>query len=383
MKKYNDIKGISYLLDKNKSIDYYISYTLNRTLSTFSYRNLPDSIPEKELERILQTNGHCIVAEVDGTLYAFAGSFSGLPNVYGLPVSYQVNNVALNLNKTYDIDKDCILIRNDTMLMGLVPLINRYAILLTENDISIRTGDILLRMISVISAPDERTKKSAESYISKIVNGDLSVIGENAFLDGIKMQHISNLSHAYMTQFIEIEQYLKGSMYNELGINANYNMKRGNITTGETLMDADLLNTFTDNMLFCRKEAIEKINDKYGLEIEVNYSPTWDTIKGKDIQNTLADSSTKQIVDNAVDIKAETETGIVQNEAEEPENVIDESEVTEEAEEPENEKLEESDSHVYQQESESSEDDVKLESEEKQSTDDETEDKKKKDEDED
>ncbi|MCS5737408.1 hypothetical protein, partial [Herbiconiux daphne] len=56
-------------------------YMLAKTLSMFEWAGLPDTIPRRELERLLQTHGHAFITEVDGELYAFAGGLGGVPDV--------------------------------------------------------------------------------------------------------------------------------------------------------------------------------------------------------------------------------------------------------------------------------------------------------------
>lgn len=43
--------------DKKASATQYVSYMLNRTQSMFKYTGLPDSLPQRNLELMLQTNG--------------------------------------------------------------------------------------------------------------------------------------------------------------------------------------------------------------------------------------------------------------------------------------------------------------------------------------
>lgn len=64
------IEQIYDVRDKIRNVQYYVDLTLNRTLSMFNYSNLPDTIPEIELEKILQLHGYGIVTEHKGDLVA-------------------------------------------------------------------------------------------------------------------------------------------------------------------------------------------------------------------------------------------------------------------------------------------------------------------------
>lgn len=261
--------------DKDTAVTEFIANTLAKTQSMFEYEGLPDSIPQKELERLLQTTGNAFVTSVDGGLYALSGGKGGEPDVYGRATLYTVANPALKLNKTYDIQKDGVLIENDSNGESLLPLIGRYAVLHTDGLISLNTASILTRITMLISASDDKTKQSADEFLRKIQDGEFSIIGENAFFKGVNMQTAPTTNSVYITQLIELIQYYKASMYNELGLNANYNMKRERLNLGEVSMNVDVLLPYVDNMLKERQNAVEKINAMFDTEISVKLASSW------------------------------------------------------------------------------------------------------------
>lgn len=262
--------------DKELCVSEYITYMLDRSQEMFKWTNLPDTIPQRSLELYLQTNGNTCIAEVDGKLYAFIGGLGGEPDAYYMPTIYTVANPALNISKNYRINEDCIVIPNDAMYIGLIPMYSRYATHLMENDISMRLVDINTRITSLLSASDDRTKASAVQYIADIEAGKLGVVAETALLDGIKAQPYSPTGLNQMTNLIEYHQYLKASWFNELGLNANYNMKRESINSEEAQLNSDSLLPLVDNMLKCRKDACERINNMFGTNISVELASAWE-----------------------------------------------------------------------------------------------------------
>lgn len=252
-------------------------YMLDRTQSIFQYEGLPDTIPQRMLELYLQCNGNACITEYNGNLYAFTGGLGGEPDEYYRPTVYTVANPALKFSKNLRIGEDCVIIPSDSMFIGLLPMFRRYATMLAENDLTIRIADINSRITSLLSAPDDRTKKAAESYLQKVENGDLGVIAETAFLDGIRAQpYTSSGMSNTITQLIEIQQYLKAGWFNDLGISANYNMKRESINTNEAQMDDKALLPLIDDMLRSRQTALELVNEKYGTNISVTLYSAWE-----------------------------------------------------------------------------------------------------------
>lgn len=262
-------------LDKDATTSVTMRYMFARTQSMFEYEGLPDTIPARMLEIYLQINGSCCITSINGELYALVGGFGGEPDPYYMPTIYTVANPSLNISKNLVIDSDCVIIPNDSMYIGLRPLFNKYASLLTENEISLQLASINTRMISLLSAADDMTKESAKQYIKDIVDGKLGVIGESKFFDGIKSQPNAQNSNNIITNLIELHQYIKASLYNEIGLNANYNMKRESINSDEASLNDDALKPFIDDMLEQRQQALEKVNNMFGTSITVRKSSIW------------------------------------------------------------------------------------------------------------
>lgn len=269
--------------NKEKSINDLIRTMLNRTQAMFTYTGLPDTMPQREIEMLLQLRGFGFVTEVNGNLYIFSGGLGGVPNEYYLPSEIVLANPKLSpymKKEPYKIDVDGVLVWGDSLMVGLLPICQRYATLLTENNITLRTALINLRSAFVISAADDITQKSAEEFIRNIEDGKQASIAEGAFFDGVKIQPaLGGISSNYITQIIEAQQYLKASWFNELGLNANYNMKRESIMAGESAMNLDSLLPLADNMLECRKIGVEKINAMYGTNITVDFNSAWENVQ--------------------------------------------------------------------------------------------------------
>ena len=264
-----------YCSDKAKVFENYCKYTFTRTQSMFTYEGLPDTIPVQWLESYLQRNGSCCIAEHEGKLYALLGNAGGEPDEYYQPTIYTVANPALNLSKSYKIGEDCVYCKNDYDAIGLVPLVSRYCGLMTENLLTVRISDINMRMMNLLSAPDDNTLQSTKQYLKDLEDGKLGVVGETPFFEGLKLQSKGVGNGDYMIQFIELQQYLKGSMYNELGINANFNMKREALSGQELSLNDDALMPLIDDMLKQRRAMCDELNEMFGLNVSVDYGSSW------------------------------------------------------------------------------------------------------------
>lgn len=262
--------------DKTTNLQSYIIYMLNRVMQMFDYSNLPDTLPKKMIELYTMVNGHAVVVKHEGKLYVCFGGFAGEPNEYYIPKQYIVANPYLKLFKTFTIGEDCVLLRNDTMMYGLMPLFRRYASALVENDLTMNMVDINSRIVALIDAPDDATKVSAEKFLSDVEDGKNGIIASNAFFNGIRTQPYGEHNYQRLTDLIEYQQYMKASWFNELGLNANYNMKREAITSNESQLNDDMLLPLIDDMMECRKNSWEEVNDMFGTDISVSWGSTWE-----------------------------------------------------------------------------------------------------------
>lgn len=314
---------IDYVKDKEKSIKTYMRYMIIRLQRMFKYNNLPDSIPKEILEYYLLCNGTCFIAKESSRLVAFTGHCGGQLDEYYRPTLYTVANPALQITRNYKIGEDGVMMRNDSMWLGLYPLMSRYATLMAENCITVRMADIMLRVMALLTAPDDKSKMAAQAYLSKLENGELAAIAENRFLDGIKMQSPPSNNGSYLTQFIELQQYLKGSFYNEIGLNANFNMKREAIGEGESSLNEDSLLPLCEDMLRCRQEDLDKINTMFGTNITVEFDSAWaNNVKEIDLRMAQMENEASQLAESSEN----SEEGAHIEEESEVESSIDEVE---------------------------------------------------------
>ena len=268
-------------LPKDLVFNSYIKYYLARCQSMFKYDGLPDTIPAKWLEHYLFVNGQCVFIKNGEDLIVTTGGMGGMPDIYYIPTKYIVSNpyIKEEARKEYTIGEDCVLIRNDTYSQGLIPLLTRYCSQLTENDLTMQTADILSRAMLTITATDRQTKESVEKWLQDLRKGKLSAIGELPSMVGNQDRTVNitpfQAVASTITDLIEYHQYLKASLYNELGLNANYNMKRESINSNESQLNDDMLHPLIDDMLARRREALEEVNKMFGTNITVEFNGAW------------------------------------------------------------------------------------------------------------
>lgn len=284
------------ITNKKEQLSKFRADMLNKSLTMFEWKNLPDTLPAVEIEKQLQTNGYSIIAKVQGNIYAFQGGFSG-QDPYNQPTKAIVNNPSLKYNGTFTINENCVIIKNDDMQQGLIHIYNKYGTLLIENQITMLMTDYNYRMPFTISSKDDSTTQSAREYLQKVIDGSLGVIGEAKLFDALKVTPTNNKGVNSFADLYGYQQFIEAQLNNTIGLATNNNMKRERLTTNEIEVNKNASYPLIDNMLRNRKQAVEKINKMFDLDIDVEFSSIWngtneDDNNGSNGDNPVSDNDT-------------------------------------------------------------------------------------------
>ena len=262
-------------------VEYYMANMFNRTLMMFEWKNLPDNMDSFDMEKFTQLKGFTlfIYDEKDGSrYYVLEGSkYDNISWNYEATKSLIVNPALKGLEQKYEIGKNCVLIRNDYVCVGLYPIIEKNSIDIANTDVSIRYAQFNTRFKTLFTASDDNDKDSVDGIIENIWNGlkPAAVVTNDLYkksIEGIQYSHSQNTD---IKDLIELKQYQLAQFFIELGINANYNMKKESVSADEFRMNDDALMPLIDQMLACRKKACKEINKIFGLNVDVELNSAW------------------------------------------------------------------------------------------------------------
>lgn len=280
---------IEYNRDQTKIFRYYANNMLKRTIRMFEYKNLPETLSARALEKYLQGGGKCVVYDVPASqiasdrkpgIYCFPCSVGGELDTYYLPTRVTISNPYLSLSVDLDIenDKEAVLLWNDSLLNGLSDMFNLYCSELTDNVTTLHFQEVIARIEAILKADSEDQKKDGKDFFRDIENGKFGILMNGEFLDEMVKNRVEMFSsNAKMTikDTLEARQFILAHWFIELGLNDNYNMKRESLNDGEIDANSDTLTPLIEDMLKTRKEGIARLNARYNLNIEVSLAPTW------------------------------------------------------------------------------------------------------------
>lgn len=310
---------------KKKALVDYLEYFFARTMTMFKWTGLPANIPQEDLERILQTCGHCVMFKLGEKLYISNGYLGGIQNEFYIPKEYIVSNpyipeLGRGESHNLTIGEDCVMIKNDFWYKGLQSLNRKYATLLLENDITLRMVDINARTAFIMTANDGNTADSANEFYRQLEDGNPCIIKKSGKVNVNGQPEIDivptvSVSSKFSTSVNEHHQYILALWWQELGVNANYNMKRETLTASEVGINDNQLLPLIECMLICRKRAAEEMNEMFGTNISVELSGVW--------RNIREEADMKRDADEANVNAVETETEKVEAEIEQIEAQVE------------------------------------------------------------
>lgn len=268
------------------TVQHYLNVT-TRNVSWNVESILPD-IPDHIIESWTQVCGWGALIRKSGKYHFVSGicaGWGGQLDEWYIPSTIIVTNPYSKdkIDGEYTLGKDAVLLRNDTCMQGLLPIICPAAELLTESAVTSVCGLQNLRIINIIRTANDNIKQAAERFLKLIRWGRAGIItgtqqktwsGSTA-QPAIETLPINGVPPNYLNQIIEMTQYQKAALLNTLGIQNNPNFKRERLTDDEVKQNAALANPLIDNMKACRQSFCDEVKRVFDVDISFELTGEW------------------------------------------------------------------------------------------------------------
>lgn len=256
--------------------NYYVRYLFQKIISVYEFRNIPDWWAENYFKYVLFGYGYIAVFDTDkyGVIPQEC-SLSDTHTIFYQPSDVLIANPVLG-EKRLKIGKDCELIKLQPDYAGVMDIVTVYADLMA---VALETANINLMNSKASFIFMAQNKAEAETYkklYDELAGGKPFAIVSKTLMneDGSKNWDffIQNVGQNYITDRILNDMKTIEDQFNtKIGIpNAN-TQKRERLISSEVMAnDIDtkaLVNVWLDTM----KNDLEKVNERYGLDIEVGY----------------------------------------------------------------------------------------------------------------
>ena len=241
---------------------YYNQFTL-LALNMFQWENLPDGIETRHIEKPLIEFGYSFFYNDDD--YGFVClpcTITGF-NIYNEPTRVTINNQIIH--KSMDVDEGVLILNND-LRTGLYPIIINYASRLSEIETSINTN-IYQQKFPFIVECSKDNEMSVRQMIKNIHENEPYILVKKK-LDLMDIK-IDDLSVPYVAdKLLEDKKKIENELLTLFGLN-NVADKKERLIVDEANANNDYINRNVDLLYKNRKIACDKINEKFGLNINV------------------------------------------------------------------------------------------------------------------
>lgn len=241
---------------------YYNQFTL-LALNMFEWENLPDGIETRHIEKPLIEFGYSFFYnDYDYGFVCLPCSITGF-NIYNEPTKVTINNQIIH--KTLNVD-DGVLILNNDLRTGLYPIIMNYASRLSEIETSINTN-IYQQKFPFIVECSKDNEMSVRQMIKNIHENEPYILVKKK-LDLMDIK-IDSLTVPYVAdKLLDDKKKIENELLTLLGLN-NVGDKKERLIVDEANANNDYINRNVDLLYKNRKLACDKINEKFGLNINV------------------------------------------------------------------------------------------------------------------
>lgn len=260
-------KWESAALNDKTYLDYYYRLT-ELAINMFEWKNLPPSVDERFLELTLYSTGMAIFFEDEVLSYlALTTAIGGNLDVYRIPTirrAYATNGYNRELN-----NENSVLIFNNFLRQPSMLAIELYARRLYEIE---RTIDVNVKAqkTPVLIQGTEQQRLTLKNLYMQYDGNEPFIFGDkNLDLQGVKA--ISTQA-PYVADKLEIlKRQIWGEALTYLGIENANTEKRERLITDEVTSNLGSVEAQRYTKLNARRQAAKKINEMFGLNIEVDF----------------------------------------------------------------------------------------------------------------
>ena len=272
-------------IPKNNNLERVYSMHL-RHLSTlaarvFKWQNLPQTLPQYELESRLFRQGFAVVfRHPKFGIVTSDGAIFGV-NIYNRAESFNYSQPKLGSgNGRLGVSGVCVYNASiDSEIVSgaggsvMRDLLEWYARALTDVDISITLLTIKARNTNGIIANNDLAKRAVEEYFDRLEQGEIKVpfAPANMFDNVTDLVQRQAVSATSVPDLMQLKSNIMRDFYATFGIQSIQH-KNERLITDEITNDTDFLRADIADMLACRQAAAAQINEIFGLNILVEVS---------------------------------------------------------------------------------------------------------------
>lgn len=243
-------------------------------LTMFKWENLPCGITERFIERCLYETGLVIFFKskkgaTKGS-YVVAKATPHKWNAYNEPIGYRAYSDNGMINE-YVKACDCVAIWNDYHRQGNITNVNYFAKRISNLDKTIDINLEHLKTPTLVSCPEGQVETIKQFYKKK-TNGEPLIITDEDFMSSNSIKVFDLKATNHIPQLTETKRDIINEALTFFGINNVPVNKKERLITSESDQNNEQIYLNSNIMYRPRELAVDEINDKFGLDVEIKLS---------------------------------------------------------------------------------------------------------------
>lgn len=239
-------------------------------LNMFKYKNLPEQLNQRYIEEALYNMGECIIYDDKniGLIALPPGGCYG-QNYIGDPIGTTITGNGYY--KALPNEDNFVRILNNDLRIPTKIYVKDYAEKMVEVNQAIR-ANVKQQKFPYLFICDVKSKDAMKSVFEQLENGEPAIYGGKS-IDLQNNVDVLNSNAPFVVDKLQEYKYeLEREVLTFFGLNNNFE-KKERLLIDEINSNNDYINSMCDLMFKERQKAIEKVNEKYGLNIivEKNY----------------------------------------------------------------------------------------------------------------
>lgn len=258
---------------------YYYNWLKLIALNVYKWENVPSSIDVRYLELTLFERGIAVYFnDIALGNIALPVNLSGQYDVYGIPQNYYAYSSASNYKNRELDNKNSVLIFNDYLFQPTENIVQLYANKLYELD---RTIDVNVKAqkTPILVKSSEQQKLTMLNMINQYDGNEPFLYVADTYSGSGSGIEVFETKAPFVCDKLEV---LKHNILNDfltaIGVENSNNDKKERLVSDEIGSNYGLIEVSRNVRLNPRKEAVKKINEMFGTNIEVSFNSDVQTL---------------------------------------------------------------------------------------------------------
>lgn len=258
-------------VNKGTYIQYYNRLTELST-SMFDWRNVPDTIDVRFLELVLFTDGKAVFFKDEEIGYlALRCACNGPFNLYNIPINRRAY-AANGYNRQLD-ESNSVIIYNNYLHTGSMLDVKMFSKRLYNLDRAVDVN-VNAQKTPVLIVCDEKQRLTMKNLYMKYEGNEPFIFGEKNLNPNDAIKTLSTGAPYVADKLYQLKIQIWNEALTYLGISNVNTQKKERMISDEVGRSQGGVVASRYSRIQARKEAVQKINEMFGTNIEVEYRET-------------------------------------------------------------------------------------------------------------